>query len=168
MALQFTYFCNAHYVKKFLNRYLSVVLAPIFLRAQMIANADFDGNRMVDFADFLEFAQAFGSSQSNYDLNGNGAVDFSDFLEFSKVFGQNVPTYLISGKVTEAGLGLSDVAMNLSGNATATITTDIEGKYSFSALLGGSYKLNPEKAGYVFVPDSLNSAYYSFGSLFSL
>jgi hypothetical protein len=49
---------------------------------------DFDGNRIVDFADFLLFAAAFGGSDPDFDLTGDGRVDFSDFLEFAQQFGK--------------------------------------------------------------------------------
>ena len=46
--------------------------------------ADFNGDCVVDFSDFLAFASAFGKSASDamFDLDGNGSVDFSDFLIF--------------------------------------------------------------------------------------
>ena len=49
-------------------------------------DADFDANGIVDFGDFILFAQAFGSDQSNFDLDGNGSVDFPDFILFARRF----------------------------------------------------------------------------------
>ena len=69
---------------------LSVVLSSSLLQAQTATEADFNGNGKVDFPDFIEFAQAFGSSQAKYDLDGNGTVDFPDFLAFARFFGQDV------------------------------------------------------------------------------
>ena len=43
------------------------------------------------FGDFILFAQAFGSEQSNFDLDGNGIVDFPDFILFAEQFGEGVP-----------------------------------------------------------------------------
>ena len=48
--------------------------------------ADSDGNGTVDFADFLSFASAFGSTYTHHDLNGNDRVDFPDFLVFATQF----------------------------------------------------------------------------------
>ena len=50
--------------------------------------ADFNGDCVVDFSDFLAFASAFGKSASDamFDLNGNGSVDFPDFLIFVSEF----------------------------------------------------------------------------------
>ena len=61
------------------------------------STADFDGNGMVDFTDFLAFAGQYGARrgdgryQAKYDLNGDGAVDFSDFLSFAGRYGSRVP-----------------------------------------------------------------------------
>ena len=55
--------------------------------------ADFDGDCVVDFSDFLAFASAFGRTAGDddfdgkFDLNGNGEVDFHDFLIFASEFG---------------------------------------------------------------------------------
>ena len=55
--------------------------------------ADFDGDCVVDFSDFLAFASAFGRSAGDddfdgkFDLNGDGEVDFQDFLIFASEFG---------------------------------------------------------------------------------
>lgn len=54
--------------------------------------ADFNGDCVVDFSDFLAFASVFGKSASDddfdvrFDLNGNDAVDFPDFLIFVSAF----------------------------------------------------------------------------------
>ena len=55
--------------------------------------ADFDGDCVVDFSDFVAFASAFGGTAGDddfdgrFDLNGNGEVDFQDFLIFASEFG---------------------------------------------------------------------------------
>ena len=61
------------------------------LIAQSARDADFDANGMVDFGDFILFAQAFGSNQSSFDLDGNGSVDFPDFILFAQRFGDGMP-----------------------------------------------------------------------------
>lgn len=56
-------------------------------------NADFDGDGIVGFSDFLLFAPQFGRNKDHpdfdarYDLDGDGAVGFSDFLIFASQFG---------------------------------------------------------------------------------
>ena len=49
--------------------------------------ADFDNDGSVGFSDFLDFAQAFGSTDSRFDIDESGSVDFGDFLRFASVFG---------------------------------------------------------------------------------
>ena len=79
----------------------NVIIALIALAAMLTAkqlataqsgrDADFDANGIVDFGDFILFAQAFGSNQSGFDLDGNGNVDFPDFILFAKQFGEGAP-----------------------------------------------------------------------------
>ena len=60
--------------------------------------SDFDGDGVVNFADFLAFAGQFGARQGDgryeakYDLDSDGAVGFGDFLLFSSSFGKEVST----------------------------------------------------------------------------
>ena len=55
--------------------------------------ADFNGDCVVDFSDFVVFASGFGRTvgdgefDAKFDLNGNGEVDFPDFLIFASEFG---------------------------------------------------------------------------------
>lgn len=49
---------------------------------------DFDGGGNVDFSDFFEFADAFGTSSRKYDLDGDGIVGFGDFFMFADAFGK--------------------------------------------------------------------------------
>ena len=62
-----------------------------FSTAQSAPNADFDANGIVDFGDFILFAQAFGSNQSSFDLDSSGNVDFTDFILFAQRFGEGMP-----------------------------------------------------------------------------
>ncbi len=54
---------------------------------------DFDGDGVVGFADFVQFAGLFGSRQGDgtyqakYDLDSDGAIGFPDFLIFTNDFG---------------------------------------------------------------------------------
>lgn len=68
-----------------------------FAHAQtdVVARADADSSRVVDFPDFLVFAGVFGKPASDsavaarMDFDDNGTVDFQDFLIFAGVFGQS-------------------------------------------------------------------------------
>ena len=82
-------------------RYSQCPLTLIFSRAasDVIVDAepqpdpDFDGDGIVGFPDFLQFAARFGLSQdmegydSRYDLDRDGSIAFGDFLIFAAAFG---------------------------------------------------------------------------------
>ena len=70
---------------------MAMLTIPQIPIAQSARDADFDSNGIVDFGDFILFAQAFGSDQSHFDLDGNGSVDFPDFILFAKQFGEGAP-----------------------------------------------------------------------------
>ena len=63
------------------------------MKACSLTATDEDGDGNVNFADFLTFADKFGSrlGQERYDprcdLNGDGEIGFSDFLIFVADFG---------------------------------------------------------------------------------
>ena len=69
----------------------------IALQLQALTS-DFDGDGMVNFADFLAFAGQFGTRQGDgryeakYDLDSDGAIGFGDFLIFSSSFGKGGPS----------------------------------------------------------------------------
>jgi len=52
-----------------------------------LPTGDFNGDGLVDFADFFMFADAFGGDDPGYDLDGSGLVDFGDFFLFADAFG---------------------------------------------------------------------------------
>jgi inhibitor of cysteine peptidase len=59
-------------------------------------------------------------------------------------------TYSISGQVTSNGVGLSAVAVALSGADSATAYTDPNGNYVFTGLENGSYTITPGQTGWTF------------------
>lgn len=77
---------------------LSILFLIQPLQSALISdsNPDFDGSGVVDFPDFLLFAEKFGCSsgdvayETRYDLNGDGEVSFNDFLLFVRYFGKSV------------------------------------------------------------------------------
>jgi hypothetical protein len=54
------------------------------------ADADFNHDGVVDYADFFLFADAWGTPAGGtpYDLNADGALDYSDFFLFADAFGK--------------------------------------------------------------------------------
>jgi hypothetical protein len=69
---------------------------------------------------------------------------------------QDIPprTYTISGNVYENFFDLPDVEMILSGDASRTTKTDKDGKYSFTGLPNGNYRVTPYLKDYDFEPTS--------------
>lgn len=57
----------------------------VFIQAQKVT-PDFNRDGRVNFSDFILFASAFGSTDSNYDLDGDGQVSFPDFILFGQAF----------------------------------------------------------------------------------
>ena len=79
---------------------------------------DFDGNRLIDFDDFLAFAAHFGRSSSDpnfdprFDFDDDGMVGFSDFLKFAAAFGKTIaptsntkPAVVIDSRFIHRALG---------------------------------------------------------------
>jgi hypothetical protein len=113
-------------------------------------DVDFDGNGSVDFADFLLFAGAFGSTSSDatydarFDLDASGDIGFTDFVTFSQGFGAsrgrwNVPlsvtnesqdslTVTVGSQTSTVlsnriGIGTSDVVVELPARAVTNRDT---------------------------------------------
>jgi Carboxypeptidase regulatory-like domain len=61
------------------------------------------------------------------------------------------PTYSISGTISPAAGG-SGATVSLSGAASATITANSSGVYTFAGLANGTYMVTPSQAGYNFTP----------------
>ena len=86
-----------------------IVALSVFHETRAQVTADFDGNGKVEFADFILFAGAFGSTDANFDLNGNGSVDFGDLLAFSAAFLAANPPPPADITLTTTSLSFGDV-----------------------------------------------------------
>jgi hypothetical protein len=64
-------------------------------------------------------------------------------------------TYSISGTISPAA-GASGATVTLSGAASATVTPNSSGVYSFGGLANGTYMVTPSQAGYTFTPTNLS------------
>ncbi len=95
--------------------------------------SDFDGDGVVNFADFLAFAGQFGARQGDgryeakYDLDSDGAIGFGDFLLFSSSFGKEVSTSDDGGgpetqvTIPDANLRAAiEIALRKAGGASIT------------------------------------------------
>jgi hypothetical protein len=77
-----------------------------------------------------------------------GTVTVPDFTATSNSAAQ----YSISGTVSEAVK--YPVLITLSGDGSATTWTDVNGNYTFSNIVNGSYTVTPSLDGYTFAPAS--------------
>lgn len=75
---------------------VSTPAPSVALQLAALPSADFDGSRLVGFADFVLFARAFGHRvggekyEAKYDLNRDGGIGFDDFVTFARSFGDTV------------------------------------------------------------------------------
>jgi Domain of unknown function (DUF4082)/Bacterial Ig domain/Carboxypeptidase regulatory-like domain len=67
-------------------------------------------------------------------------------------FSSTALTYTITGTIS--GAGGANATVNLTGAATATVTANSSGAYSFGGVVNGSYTVTPSKTGYTFTPAS--------------
>ncbi|MFT5368985.1 MAG: hypothetical protein ACI8V2_003959 [Candidatus Latescibacterota bacterium] len=116
----------------------------------------------VDFEDFVAFALAFNATPADpnfnirADTNSDGIVSFPDFIAFAQVFGLSGGCFQVSGKITQAGLGLENVALNfVELDERWNVVTDSLGAYEIKDLPWGDFHIVPQKLGYVFSPDTL-------------
>jgi len=61
-------------------------------------------------------------------------------------------TYFIGGTVLEGGLPLTEITVDLGGDAVMTKTTDENGQYWFTWLPPGNYTVTPDDPDYEFAP----------------
>ena len=88
-------------VRAELGRSGQIETVTIDLRVELklqVLTPDFNRDGMVNFADFLAFADQYGARQGDgryeakYDLDSDGAIRFGDFLIFGSSFGKEVST----------------------------------------------------------------------------
>lgn len=87
------------------------------------------------------FSSAITATVNNADSTGNNFTATAVPL-----------TYTISGAVS--GPFKQGVTINLTGGASASTTTDVNGNYSFAGLVSGSYVVTPVLAGHTYSPAS--------------
>jgi hypothetical protein len=80
-------------------------------------------------------------------------------LLLSKILGSRKgaatpPTYTISGTIT--GASVSGATVALTGDATDSTTSAVDGTYSFTGLSNGSYTVTPTLTDYEFTPASID------------
>ena len=83
------------------------------------------------------------------DSAGNLWVAESSNRALKFVFGQD---YHIAGTITNNGATLGAVTVTLSGAASTSTVTALDGTYLFGGLVNGSYTVTPALSGYNFTP----------------
>ena len=100
----------------------AIIALALLIQPQPLLSSpspDFNGDGVVDTADFLLFVKHFGTTEERYDLNADGTVDAADFLIFVEHFGKDAPP---SG--TGSGGGGSDGGVSVIGITNLTNNTD--------------------------------------------
>jgi serpin B len=107
------------------------------------ANADFDGNQMVDGADFLAWQRGYGmttnASRSHGDSNADGDVDARDFSEWMEAHGQ--PTALL---VSAAASGLTPPAATYQLSQAPSLVALADAAMAMGRLTGDGNELEPQ------------------------
>ncbi len=125
---------------------LDVTQAVLAFRQAPACPGDFNGDGMVNLADFLAFAGGFGarSGDANYDsgldMDGSGAIDLSDFLAFAGVFGTTCPVH-VSPPVSIPDANLRRAIENSLGKARGAEITRAE-MATFTRLVAESLEIS--------------------------
>jgi len=81
------------------------------------------------------------------------ASDIVQIIEDDEVAGTMAQVWQITGNIVDSFTAdLPGVLVTLSGDASDTDTTDVNGDYAFTGLADGSYTVTPTKSGYIFDP----------------
>jgi hypothetical protein len=99
----------------------------------------------------LTFDSSTGTAYIEYETDSGlvPPVSISEIVLF-------VPKYSLAGGVrTSTGTAISSVTMTLSGKASGTTSTDVNGSYSLANLVNGSYTITPSKTGCTFSPTNI-------------
>ncbi|MBU6414230.1 MAG: hypothetical protein KGS45_12240 [Planctomycetes bacterium] len=62
------------------------VPATILITGRTFTGADFNGDTVVDFFDYLDFVAEFAAASLESDFNDDGVIDFFDYLDFVAAF----------------------------------------------------------------------------------
>ena len=94
---------------------VTLLCPSAIVESRPVTSPDFDGDGMVGFSDFVQFAGVFGSTlgdgryQAKYDLDRDGMVGFSDFVVFAEDFGKSVNQGTNPLPIIEAFCGEEDL-----------------------------------------------------------
>lgn len=60
--------------------------ATILIQGRAFSGADYNGDTVVDFFDYLDFVADFAAGSTESDFNDDGVIDFFDYLDFVAAF----------------------------------------------------------------------------------
>jgi hypothetical protein len=129
--------------------------ATVYLSGVTTATSSADSSGAYTFSGLSDGTYAVTPSRVGYtftpatqSLTVSGAnvtgVDFT---------AQPQQTFSLSGTISPPASG-SGTTLTLSGPATATVTANSSGDYTFGGLVNGTYSVSPVQAGYTFSPPS--------------
>jgi hypothetical protein len=102
---------------------------------------------------------SWGYALSGADVNNDGKMGLEEVLYILQCIAglrEEAPTpYTITGEITAWGVALPGATLRLEGEATATTTTDANGRYIFMGLSSGNYTITPSLAGRAFIPKAV-------------
>ena len=98
----------------------------------------------------LYTAAVLGGTNGVKDTAGNALTATSSWSFTTTAAAQ---TFSITGTISPASIG-SGATVNLGGTASATVTANASGNYSFVGVANGNYAVTPSKVGVTFSPAS--------------
>ena len=88
---------------------------------EAVIRADFSGNSIVGFEDFIQYVGAFGVSGTaaeRFDLDDNGRVDFEDLFLFADAFGRFIEADIAAIEITTPAGSIHEMILIKGGEFT--------------------------------------------------
>jgi hypothetical protein len=133
------------------NTYIVSYFAPV---GHYSDNSNFFALSGVDNPPLHALASGVDGQNGVYVYGSSGGFPNANFQSTNYwvdvVYTNSSTTFTISGTISGAGGPGATVA--LTGAATASVTADTSGAYTFSGIANGSYTVTPSKTGFTFTP----------------
>ncbi|NLO91196.1 MAG: hypothetical protein GX410_04295 [Elusimicrobia bacterium] len=97
-------------------------------------------------------------SSNSYTFTPASVSSAAFVADMAQDFASVAATKQVSGTISLGGNPMPGVTVSVSGDASASATTDSSGNYSFTLVSGGSYTLAPAKTNYTFSPVNASTA----------
>ncbi|MBI2266960.1 MAG: carboxypeptidase regulatory-like domain-containing protein [Armatimonadetes bacterium] len=124
-----------------------------------------DGNGYYDILNVSDGVYSVTPSHTDYTVSysgtpgtgqgtGTASITISGATVTGADFSATKIKFTVSGTITNGGSPLSGIAVDLTGDATQSTTTNASGYYQFTSLNNGNYTITPTSVTYNFVPTS--------------